>query len=186
MSDRVRDVVSTCDDRRDEQDDERVDVRIGEKRGKHGLVGGRRRRAEEVDRIRDACLEREMPRELAPCRFRESWQLEARRLARVCAEDPKPARVRDDADAATGGKRLAREQRSCVDELLQGTRTQDAGIAEERVDRDIRAGERCGMRARRPRTGACRSGLEREDRLLARHALRQPAELARVAERLQI
>ena len=65
-------------------------------------------------------------------------------------------------------QRLAREQRSRVDQLLERVRADHAGLAEERVDRRIRAGERCRVRARRPGAGRRRARLEREDRLAAR------------------
>ena len=65
-------------------------------------------------------------------------------------------------------------------------RAQDAGVPEERVDRGLGAGEGGRVRACRLRPGCGRAGLQREDRLPPRDAPREPPELARVAERLEI
>ena len=56
------------------------------------------------------------------------------RLAGVRAEDPEPARVRQDRDPPATGQRLGREQRRRVDQLLERPRAEHAGLVEERVD----------------------------------------------------
>src|SRR5581483_210223 len=96
---------------------------------------------------------------------RELRKGQAGRVARVGAEDAEPAGVRDDGDAAALRQRRMREEDGGVDELFERTRTQHAGVAEERVDRGLRTGERRGVGARSLRSGARAAGLEREDRL---------------------
>ena len=64
--------------------------------------------------------------------------------------------------------------------------TDDAGLVEERIDRDLGAGQRCGVRARRLLPGCRRSALEREDRLRAGDTTSETAEAPRVAERLDV
>ena len=63
----------------------------------------------------------------------------------------------------------------------------DAGLAEERVDDRVRSrrARRCARtrRARRPRE---RPGLDRDDRLAPRDAARDPREVARISEALEV
>ena len=174
--DRGRDLVGARDDRRDEEHDQRVEPRVGEQRRDRLLVGRAGRRAEHVDRVRDA-RRRPAARLASAARVsvRELRQLEPGRLAGVGAEDAEPAGVREHADAAPARQRLAREQACDVDELLERPRAQHARLVEERVDRGVGAGERGRVRARGPRAGRGRAGLQREDRLAARDAARERA-----------
>ena len=99
---------------------------------------------------------------------------------------PSPPAFVSERDAAAARHRLRGEQRRDVDELVERLRPDHAGLAEERVDRGVRAGERSGVRARRLAAGARRAALHREDRLRARDAARDARERARVAERLEV
>ncbi len=63
------------------------------------------------------------------------------------------------------GSGLAREQRGDVDQLAEGRGPDHAGLAEERVDRGLGAGERRGVRAGRLLSRARRAALHRENRL---------------------
>ena len=106
--------------------------------------------------------------------------------ARVGAEDPETAGVRQHGDPAAARQRLAREQHRDVGELLQRVGADHSRLLEESLDGGRRACE-CG----RVRTGGALAGrrpsaLHRQDRLLPRNAPRDPRELARVAERLQV
>jgi hypothetical protein len=79
-----------------------------------------------------------------------------------------------------------RKQRGDVDELLERARTQNAGAAEESFDGGVGSRECGGVRARRAGAGVGRARLQREQRLPARDAMGNPAELLRVPERLEI
>ena len=113
-------------------------------------------------------------------------QLEPDRLAGVGAEDAEPAAVRQHGDARAARKRLAGEEDGDVGEILERVGLDHAGLAEDGLDRGHRARERGRVRARRPLAGARAAALHRQDRLLARDPLREPPELARVPERLQV
>ena len=168
VPDRRGDLVGARDDRRDEEHDHGVDAGSRSRCGSAAAYVVGRRGAEQVDRVRDARLDAgSSSRERVARLGAELGQLEPGRVARVGAEDAEPAGVRDDADAASVRERLAREQRRGVDELLERARAQHAGLAEERLDGGVRAGERSGVRARRARAGAGRARLQREDRLAA-------------------
>ena len=180
------DGLRVLDDRRHEQSDHRVDVRVGEDRADRALVGGCIGRSEQVDRVRDARLLRNALDQHGPRLRRQLRQDEAVRLARVGAEDAQAAGVREDGDAVSRGRGQRREQHCGVEQLLQGRRAQHAGFAEERVDDGVGAGQGGGVRGRGARTGAARAAAHREDRLRARHPARNPCELARVAERLEV
>ena len=80
----------------------------------------------------------------------------------------------------------ASRQRRDVEQLLDRLGADHAGLAEERVDGRVRAGERGRVRARRPRPGLGRAALDRDDRLLARDAAGDPREPARIPERLEV
>ena len=62
----------------------------------------------------------------------------------------------------------------------------DAGLVEERLDARLRAGERSRVGAGGALAGRGRPALQREDRLAAGDAAGEPAEAARVAERLDV
>ena len=108
------------------------------------------------------------------------------RLAGVGAEDPETTCVGQDRDAAALELGLVREQRRDVDQLFERGGTDDARLVEEGVDGDLGAGQRCGVRARRALAARRRSALERQDRLGAGDTTREPAEPARIAERLDV
>ena len=108
-------------------------------------LGGRR--AEHVHRVGEACLGREQRLERLAGRVGERGQLEAGRLARVGSQDPEPAGVREQRHAASLRKRLGREERRHVHELLEGVGTDDAGLMEERLHRCLRSRERRGVGA---------------------------------------
>ena len=116
----------------------------------------------------------------------ERRKLQPRGLARVGAEDPEAAGVREDGDAPAARQRLRGEQHRDVDELLERLGPDHACLAEERVDRGVRARERGRVRPRGRAPAAVAPALEREDRLRARDAARDARELARVAERLEV
>ncbi len=113
-------------------------------------------------------------------------QLEALGSAGVGAEDREPPGIGEHGDTTAARERLRREQRGRVEELRERARALDTGLTEERVDRDLRARERGGVRCRSARTGRGCAALEREHRLPARHAPGDPSEAQRVAEALEI
>jgi hypothetical protein len=108
-------------------------------------------------------------------------------LAGVGAEDAGAAAVGQDRDAVALGPWLVREQSGDVEELTQSVRSNDARLLEQGVDRHVGGTEqRTGVGRRGAGTGGGAAALDREDRLLAAYAARDPGELARVAERFQV
>jgi hypothetical protein len=107
-------------------------------------------------------------------------------VAGVGGEDPGPARVADDGDATPSGQGLGPEQQRHVEQLVQRVDPDHAGLAEQRVDRDVGTGHRRGMRGGGPHARRRASALDRHDRLATRHPPSDAAELAGVAERLQV
>ena len=106
--------------------------------------------------------------------------------ARVGREDARAAGVADDRDAASGRERLVREHLRGVEQLLERVDADHAGLAEQRVDRDIGRRERGRVRRRGAAAGLGAAALHRDDRLASRDAPGQPGELARVPERLEV
>ena len=128
----------------------------------------------------DAAVARQHLRQRSAASRRQLRQLEPGRLARVGAEDPEPARVREHADAATARQRLAREQRrprrraprASARAARRPGRKSASTAASEPASAAV-----CELAALR--AGRRRARLEREDRLAARDAARQAGELAR-------
>ena len=87
----------------------------------------------------------------------ELGHLEAGARARVGGEDAGPAGVADDRDAAAGRERLVREHHRGRQQLVERVDADHAGLAEQRVDRDVgrRRARRCATtrRGSRPRCG---------------------------------
>ena len=118
--------------------------------------------------------------------FGELRQFETGAGTGVGAEDPKPARIRQDGDPAAARQRLAGEQHRDVGELLERVGADHARLPEQRVDRGRRARERGRVGAGGALAGGRPAALHRQDRLLPRDPPRDARELARVAERLQV
>ena len=112
---------------------------------------------------------------------------QAGRGAGVRALHPEPARVGHDRDAVAARQRLADEQRGEVEHLSQRVGPDHAGVAEQRVD--VRVGGReqpAGLRRVRPRRRRRAAALDRDHRLVGRHAPSDLPEAARIAERLEV
>ena len=158
--------------------------------GEHGRQRGGealgRRAAEQVDRVRAAPLGRHDLGERRAGRFARLRQLEPGGLAGVRGEDAEPAGIRDERHAAPVRHGLRGEQRRDVDQLVERPRPDDARLAEECVDGDVRAGECRRVRTGCAAAGARRPALQREDRLAAREPARDAGERAWVAERLEV
>ena len=170
----------------DEQGDHRVDAGIGEderQRPLEALGGGR---AEHVDRVRERRLDGERRREGGTRLLGERRQLEPDRLARVCAEDPEPAGVRQHRHASPLRDGLRGEERGDVEQGGEGVGADHACLAEDGVDRGVGAGECGGVGAGGLLAGAGAAALHREHWLLPCETPRDARELARVAERLEI
>ena len=100
---------------------------------------------------------------------------------------PSPPAFVSTATRRPSGQRLRREQDGGVGELLERVGLDHPRLAEERVDGRGRAGQRGGMRPRRalPRA-AVRPPFIARIGFFARDAPREPRELARVPERLEV
>ena len=184
--DRGGNLVRARHDRRHEDHDQRIDVRVVEHARNHGLIGRRGRRAEQVDGVGEARFTGNNRSQRRAGLVGQLRKLEAPALAGVGAEDAQAARVRDHADPASPGQRLRRENGSSVDELLERSRSQHAGLAEQGVDGRVGARERRRVRARGARSCRGRSGLQGENRLAAGDAPSDAGERPRVSERLEI
>jgi len=97
-----------------------------------------------------------------------------------------PARVRKHRHPPPPRRRLAREERGDVEELVERRRPDHPRLVEEGVHRGLRAGERGRVRARRARARARGPALHRQDRLSPGDALRHAREPPRVPEGLEI
>ena len=143
-------------------------------------------RGQHVDRVGHARRGREETPQLGACRFAQHRQLETVGLARVGGQNPGTAGVGQDRDALAFRDGLMREERRDVEHLLERLGADDAGLLEKRVHDLVAAGQRPGMRGRRPRPRHGPASLDRDDRLGSAHAAGDLAELARVAEALEV
>ena len=88
-------------------------------------------------------------------RRRQLGQRQPVRLARIREQDSGPAGVGDHTDPRPGRHRLRRQQRRHVEQLFERAGADHAGLLEQRVHRDVEAGQRRrvtrrGARARPP------------------------------------
>ena len=187
--DRLGDLLRPGDDRRHEEHDHGVDARVGEHVREHRLVGRAGRRAEHVDRVREARLARQERRPARRASPRdERRQLEAGRLAGVGAEDPEPAGVREQ-------RHPAARAAAAGDESRTATSTSSSSVSaritpawlEERLDRrrPSRRARPCASRRRAAPAVVRPPFIARIGFLRATRRARR-AELARVAERLEV
>ena len=154
--------------------------------GEHRLVGRADGRAEHVDRVRDARLARQERGERVARLLGERRQLEAGAAQASAQRIPSPPAFVSSATRRPARQRLATRaaprRRPAPRASRPGSRR--PGGTAPRPRSSSRRARRCASRRRagRPRPAA----LHREDRLLARDAPREPGELARVAERLEV
>jgi len=116
----------------------------------------------------------------------EHGYLEACTRARVGGEDAGSAGVADDRDPAAAGDRLMGEDHRGREQLVERVDADHARLAEQRVDGDIGCGQRRGVRRRGTTAGRGASDLHRDDRFGPRDVAREPDELPRVPERLEV
>jgi len=76
--------------------------------------------------------------------------------------------------------------RAGVEEVLDGVGAQYAAVLEDRGDGHVGAGQRAGVAGGGARALGGAAGLDHQDRLLARDALGELGEAARIAERLEV
>ena len=187
VRDRAGHVVGSGDERRDEDRHDRVDGRIVREDAEGAGEVVRGGAGDQVDRVGDGRLGRGEGAQSGLGVGGERRGVEPVAGARVGGEDARPAGVGEDRDGRPAGKRLAGEQRGDVEELAEGVGADDAGLAEERIDRHVGRGEqRAGVGARGPGTRGRSSRLDGQDRLLRRDARRDPGEAAGVPERLEV
>ena len=171
----------------DEDRDHRVDRRVGGDVLDRGAEARGRLGGDQLDRARDDGRGRQDLAQRGLRLRRQRRNAEARVDARVRAHDARTARVADDPDAAAARGRLLGQDRRGVEQVVEAVAADHARAGEQRVDGGIRGGDqRAGVRGGRPRAGARPPRLDRQHRLRPRHPPRDAAELARVAERLQI
>ena len=84
------------------------------------------------------------------------------------------------------GQRLGPEHQRHVEQLVERVDPDDPGLAEQGVDGDVGAGHRGRVRRGGPDAGGRAAALHRDDRLAARDPPGDAAELAGVAERLEV
>jgi hypothetical protein len=170
-----------------EQHDRRVDAGIRQHQLERALVVRGAGERGQVERVGD---DRAVRGGGGECGLRGLPQLrhaEARGGAGVGALDAEPAGVGEHRDALAARCRLPRQQPGEVEHLAQRVGADDARVLEQRVDvgvgrRQQRGDVRLALVLRRRRAAA----LDRDHRLDCRHAARDLAEAARVAERLEV
>ena len=107
--------------------------------------------------------------------------------AGVRADDPRPAGVGDDGDPVAGRERLVGQQRGHVEELAHRVGADDPGVPEQRVDGRVAGSEqRPRVRGRGALARRRAPRLHRHDGLVPGNVPCEAAELARVAERLEV
>ncbi len=160
----VGDVFARDVERRDVDRDDRVDLGVVDRRveGVLEVLGGR------LGAQRDLLVDHQTDRGCG-----------------VGREQPEGVGVADDRHPTAARQRLVREQLGDVEHLVEGVDLDDPGLAEHRVDglrgcRDL--ADRVAHRDALRRT----PGPDRDDRLAQRDPARDPGELARVADRLEV
>ena len=174
-------------DRRCVDDDHRVDRVVVEddRHRSRELLGGRGCR-----RGRSGCSPKARPGSTcatsAPCR-RELLDAEPGTRARVGGEDARSTGVADDRDSRPARNRLRGQHLGGVEQLLERVDADHArpgGTARRRRHPTTRARRCASDAARLPAARA--AALHRDDRLAPRDTPRDPRELARVPERLEV
>ncbi len=105
--------------------------------------------------------------------------------AASAASRPERVGVADDRDPAAARQRLVGDELGDVEHLVEGVDLDHAGLPEHRVDRRLRRQHRTHRVTHRHALGGP-AGLHRDHRLAPRDPARDPAELARVADRLEV
>src|SRR2546430_685174 len=104
----------------------------------------------------------------------------------VDAHAPRPSGARDEGAAVPSRDRLQREGHRQVEELLDRVGSKDAGLGEHRLCREVRAPEGTRVGHGRPASGLRAARLYRDDGLVLRCLARDPDEVPRVAEVLDV
>ena len=184
---RGRDVGGLGDQRRDEQHDRGVD-RSG-RRGR-AAAPARSSRASRRRACRPGC--RPTPRPAAARAGRPASRRRAAGSVRPFASQasaqrmPSPPALVITPTRAAGRQRLVGQQRGHVEQLVERVAADDAGLAEERVDGHVGAGQRGRVRGGRALPGLAAAALDGHDRLARRDPPGDPREAAAVAERLEV
>ena len=184
---RLGDIVCAGRQRADEDGDDGVHRRVsGDNPDRLLVVLGARRR-DHVHRIGDGGVGREPLREPIAGRLGQRLDPQPAGSAGVRADDPRPAGVGDDGDPVAGRERLVGQQRGHVEELAHRVGADDAGVSEHRVDGRVAGGEqRPRVRGRGALARRRAPRLHRHDGLVPGNVPGEAAELARVAERLEV
>ena len=183
---RCRHGVGLGDERGNEDRQHAVDVLVLEDdRERAGKVLCRRR-GEHIDRVGHARGGRKEVPQLGARRIAQHRQFETVGFAGVGSQNSGTTGIGQDRDALASRDGLMREERGDVEHLFERLGADDAGLLEERIHDLVAAGERPGVRRRRPRSRHGPPGFDRDDRLGSAHAPRDLAELARIAEALEV
>ena len=184
--DGFRDLSRVRHQRRDEDDQQAVDVCVREHHARRPLVMVRRRRRQHVDRIPYARRRRQQGAQRLTSAGGQLRQLERVRFACVSRQNSWTTGIGQDCDSSSGGDRLMRQHCGNIEHFLERVGSNHAGLTKQRFD-DRVAGRECArMRCRRARTSRRPARLDRHNRLAPANVARQFAELARVPEALQI
>jgi hypothetical protein len=131
--------------------------------------GGRQRATERRQRLR-----------------RELGDAAAAGRQRVDRQDAGPAAVADDREPVTGHPEAGCEGGHRIEQLTQLEHPQHARAPEGRIVDRIGAGQRPGVRKRRPRPGRAAPGLDHRHRLRATYGAGRRHELARIGDALDV
>ena len=117
---------------------------------------------------------------------RQHWYVEAAGVCGIGAEDEWSADVADEGDPAPGRRRVTVEEQPDIHQLLQGVRSQHAGVGEQGVDGRLVAGEGGGVRLGAASSRRGPSTLQRDDGLAPGDRASHPGEADRVSERFEV
>src|SRR5581483_6974957 len=151
--------------RRRADDDDGVDVGIGQQDPQGGLVGGRIGRGHHVDRVADSGRRGQAGPQRLLGGGRQLRHFQPGGLAGVGGEHAGAARIPDDGHPAPGGQGLVGQHGGGVEELLHGVDPDHAGLAEQGVDGPVGAGQGGGVGRRPPASGRGPAALDGDDRL---------------------
>ena len=152
--------------------------------GQAVLLG--RRGCDEINGILQAGSRRQEGREPGLCPVGQFQHAEVARLACVCAEYGRTARIRHDGNASPQRQRLIRQRLREGEHLVQRLGANHAGLAEQRIHGDIAGGQCRRVGSRRPPPSLCPAGLDGDNGFVTADPARDAGKATWVAEGFEI
>ena len=146
-TDRVGDFARLGHDRRNEQDDHRIELVAVDHQPESLLERFGRGAGNHVHGIPRRCFRRQKLRKLISNTRRQLRHDETSALARVGSHDSRTTRVGQNPHSVSAGNRLIRQKHRHVEELFDRVGADDSGLAQECADGNLAGSEGSGMRA---------------------------------------